>query len=405
MIYFCTYSFVYLIVCTWSKPSSNWSPRCRDPLSATPTPNTELPRFFFITSSSSPLRLVQSSHLGHPLFEALLLLYNVHSLLSSPLARCSSKALPAQTTPLRIAPPTPSTVVRSTTLHAHRKSLRNMLLPSALPCDAHRTSRFTPSRLFSTPPPSDNDSGLPGNGLLGTCRALQSLLNGSPAPSSRRRSARLQSPLTFQPALPSPASSRKNRSSRSTTIQPPSPAPAPRPARGANKRRRNTYEDDLDMDINRNTPCSFVSHNPSTPKRPRHLPYELPLGLSQTDFYSLHSPPITQSPPSARQQDTSSSYNPDAALPSIEESDEPAPEPAPEPTDPQTWSTDDDEHLVELVLEKFQLSKSDLDDCARRMGKDHASVGQRWQALLGEGTVGLRRGRRMVRSRIHKDWM
>ncbi|KAL4806126.1 hypothetical protein BDV18DRAFT_138750 [Aspergillus unguis] len=275
-----------------------------------------------------------------------------------------------------------------------------MLLPSALPCDIRRASRFTPSRLFSTPPPSDDDSYLPGNGLRGTCRALQSLLNGSPAPSSRRKPARLQSPLTLQPTLPSPASSRKLRSSRSSSYKP--STPAPRATRGANKRRRDAFEEDIDMDTDRNTtPCDFESHNPSTPKRARHLPYELPLGLSQTDFYSLYSPPVTQSPSSPAQQ-TSLPYNPDAALPSIEESNEPVSAPA---LDPQSWSADDDQRLVELVLEKFQLSQSDWDECARRMGKDHASVGQRWHALLGEGNVGLRRGRRMVRSRIHKDWM
>ncbi|KAL2813815.1 hypothetical protein BDW59DRAFT_27844 [Aspergillus cavernicola] len=279
-----------------------------------------------------------------------------------------------------------------------------MLLPSALPCDRRRSSRFTPMRLFSTPPPSDDDSGLPGNGLLGTCRALQSLLNGSPAPSSRRaRSARLQSPLHIHPTLPSPASSRKQR---------PSPKPSrpltPRPSRGPNKRRRNTFEEDIHMDLDDHTPCDIDSHDPSTPKRRRHLPYDLPLGLSQTDFYSLHSPPVTQSPPSPayrRQQEALQlpPFDPDAALPSIEESDPTLP-PVPQTYD-QSWTTDDDQRLVELVLEKFQLSNQDWDDCARQLGKDHASVGQRFQALVGEGNVGLRRGRRMVRSRIHKDWM
>ncbi|KAL4933142.1 uncharacterized protein BDV17DRAFT_148345 [Aspergillus undulatus] len=279
-----------------------------------------------------------------------------------------------------------------------------MLLPSALPCDLSRASRFTPIRLFSTPPPSDNNTGLPGNGLLGTCRALQSLL-GSPAPPSRRKPARLQSPLTFQPTPPSPALSRKKRT-KSPSSKPSTPRPSRTlPSRGANKRRRNTFEEDImDIDTDANNVRDFESHsNPSTPKRRRHLPYELPLGLSQSDFYSLNfSPPVTQSPSPTRnyQQETSSiPLDPDAALPSIEVSDEPA------DSENQLWSSDDDQRLVELVLEKFQLSQRDWDECARRMGKGHASVGQRWQALLGEGNIGLRRGRRMVRSRIHKDWM
>ncbi|KAL4884131.1 hypothetical protein BJY04DRAFT_182915 [Aspergillus karnatakaensis] len=274
-----------------------------------------------------------------------------------------------------------------------------MLLPSALPCDLRRPSRFTPMRLFSTPPPSDDDSGLPGNGLLGTCRALQSLLNGSPAPPTRRsKPARLQSPLTFRPTPPSPASSRKQ-----STPKPSQPL-TPRPSRGPNKRRRNTYEEDI-MDLDTTTYQPESHSNPSTPKRRRHLPYELPLGLSQTDFYSLHSPPVTQSPPSParRGQPSQLPFNPDAPLPSIEVS-EPTPS-QPQPSDPLAWSSDDDQRLVELVLAKFQLSQQDWDDCARRMGKDHASVGQRWNALLGEGNVGLRRGKRMVRRGIHKDWM
>ncbi|KAI9372536.1 hypothetical protein BJX61DRAFT_506973 [Aspergillus egyptiacus] len=278
-----------------------------------------------------------------------------------------------------------------------------MLLPSALSCDSRRPSRFTPMRLFSTPPPSDDDSGLPGNGLLGTCRALQSLLNVSPAPSSRRaKPARLQSPLHIVPTPPSPASSRKHK--RSLT---PRKSPTPKPSRGVNKRRRNTFEEDTHtpIDLGDNTTLD-ADANPSTPKRRRHLPYDLPLGLSQTDFYSLYSPPVTQSPPSPaqrRQQEchTPPPFNPDAALPSIEEPTSPASN----QDQDQGWTSDDDQRLVELVLEKFRLSKQDWDDCARRMGKDHASVGQRWQALVGEGNVGLRRGRRRVRSRIHKDWM
>ncbi|KAL5337153.1 hypothetical protein BJX70DRAFT_370448 [Aspergillus crustosus] len=281
-----------------------------------------------------------------------------------------------------------------------------MLLPSALPCDLRRSSRSTPMRLFSTPPPSDDDSSLPGNGLLGTCRALQSLLNGSPAPSSRRsKPVRLQSPVTFRPTPPSPALSRKRPSPK------PSKPLTPRASRGPNKRRRNTYEEDL-MDLDTSTYQMESHSNPSTPKRRRHLPYELPLGLSQTDFYSLRSPPVTQSPPSSaqrRQQDQPLQlplqlpFNPDAALPSIEKSTS---EHTPTlPSDPLSWTSDDDQRLVELVLDKFQLSQNDWDECARRMGKDHASVGQRWQALIGEGNVGLRRGKRMVRRGIHKDWM
>ncbi|OAX77065.1 hypothetical protein ACJ72_08640, partial [Emergomyces africanus] len=68
------------------------------------------------------------------------------------------------------------------------------------------------------------------------------------------------------------------------------------------------------------------------------------------------------------------------------------------------WTSEDDKRLVELVLEKLKLSKRDWNECARKMGKDNDSVGRRWKALVGEGNVGLRRGRRVVRSRIHESW-
>lgn len=287
-----------------------------------------------------------------------------------------------------------------------------MLLPSALSCDMRRPStrsRFTPNRLFSTPPPSDNDYFPSSNGLLGTCRALQSLLSGSPAPSSRRaKPERLQSPFHLTSSTSSTSSTRPRKPKTQTRAQPSSPKRSPRPSRGANKRTRASYEADSDADSETHTPRARFS----TPKRRRYVPYDLPLGLSQSDFYPLNSPPTTQSPPSPaqrRQQElcdevraplppspspsSQSQFDPDAALPSIEESGS------------DSWTSEDDRQLVEVVLEKFQLSKRDWDDCARRLGKDQDSVGRRWEALIGEGNVGLRRGRRMVHGRINESWL
>ncbi|GMG48031.1 unnamed protein product [Aspergillus oryzae var. brunneus] len=261
-----------------------------------------------------------------------------------------------------------------------------MLLPSALPCDMRRPAtqaRLDPSRQFTTPPPSDDDFPC-SNGLLGTCRALQSLLNASPAPSPRcAKPERLQSPLHIRP-MPSVRSRWQK-----------DPKPSPKPSRGVNKRKRDrseVIEDTSDTEIITRG-IQF-----STPKRTRHAPYELPLGLSQSDFYALHSPPISQSPPSpahCRQLELSPEqsaqlFNPDAVLPSIEVTQE--------TLSTETWNADDDQRLVELVLQNFQLSQRDLEDCARRMGKDDAIVGRRWQALVGEGNVGLR-SRRVTRPR------
>ncbi|KXG49975.1 uncharacterized protein PGRI_059430 [Penicillium griseofulvum] len=261
-----------------------------------------------------------------------------------------------------------------------------MLLPSALPCDVRRSSRFTPSRLFSTPPPSD--TGIPsGNGLLGTCRALQSLLNRSPTPSTRSvKAQRLQSPLPLNTPRRSPrshkaarpVSPRQTPPPRTAALSPPPPPSAP--ARGANKRRRDILDDDdSDAELNHRR------NRFATPKRRRHVPYNMPLGLSSTDFYSLHSPPVSQSPPSPprRRMDydipAGARVDPDAPLPSIEEC-------APSPL--QDWTAEEDKRLIELVLEKFRLSQQEWDECARQMGRSH--VGHRWQSLVGEGRVGLR---------------
>ncbi|OOF92739.1 hypothetical protein ASPCADRAFT_133130 [Aspergillus carbonarius ITEM 5010] len=288
-----------------------------------------------------------------------------------------------------------------------------MLLPSALPSDMRHPqtlSHVAPTQLFTTPPPSDDDFFPSGNGLLGTCRALQSLLNGSPASAPRRATPpRLQSPLQLR--SPPPTRSRKQVSQKDFDLRQTSPSPIvtpSRPPRGANKRCRDTFE--IESEINTDNCESTHSGDPesrprySTPKRRRHIPNDLPMGLSQSDFYSLFSPPVTQSPPSpAQQRDLKGkeeqgletpSYNPDAALPSIETNDEfkdttPG---EPSPTDlSASWTAEDDKSLVDLVLSKFQLSRLDLNECARKLGRDHDAIGQRWQALLGHGDVGLRR--------------
>ncbi|CAG8043121.1 unnamed protein product [Penicillium salamii] len=258
-----------------------------------------------------------------------------------------------------------------------------MLLPSAIPCDVRRSSRSTPSRLLATPPPSD--AAYPAsNGLLGTCRALQSLLSGSPTPSpGRSNPKRLQSPLPINTPRRSPrshkaarpVSPRQTPPPRTAALTPPPPPSAP--ARGANKRFRDVEEEDSDMEMSRDR---FA-----TPKRRRHVPYELPLGLAPTDFYSLHSPPVTQSPPSPARRmafQFGPAIDPDAPLPSVEVTEEPS-------LVQSAWTTEEDKHLIKMVLEKANLSQAQWDECARQMGRTH--VGSRWQSLVGEGRVGMRR--------------
>ncbi|PYI00784.1 hypothetical protein BO78DRAFT_34117 [Aspergillus sclerotiicarbonarius CBS 121057] len=301
----------------------------------------------------------------------------------------------------------------------YQPSPRKMLLPSALPSDMRQPqthSHVAPSQLFTTPPPSDDDYFPSGNGLLGTCRALQTLLNGSPASTPRRATPpRLQSPLQLR--SPPPTRSRKRLSQKDFNLKQASPSPIvtpSRPPRGANKRCRDTFEIESEIESETDTDNTKPTHSVvaesrlryTTPKRRRHIPNELPLGLTQSDFYSLFSPPITQSPPSPAHRPLGEhngkegqdlerpSYNPDAALPSIETSDDfkdtTLDEPSPIDSSP-SWTAENDASLVDLVLSKIQLSRQDLDDCARKLGRDGESIGQRWQTLLGQSDVGLRR--------------
>ncbi|OJJ95292.1 hypothetical protein ASPACDRAFT_82130 [Aspergillus aculeatus ATCC 16872] len=308
-----------------------------------------------------------------------------------------------------------------------------MLLPSALSCDVRRPasrSRYTPNRLFSTPPPSDDDFVPSGNGLLGTCRALQSLLHGSPAPPSRgAKSERLQSPVQIRSRKPS---SRRHQGETKQTQIPASRITPQSPSSGALKRRRDAFESETEDELptvttpDRKTDTettstdehSIRSQRFATPKRQRHLPSDLPLGLSHSDFYSLHSPPVSQSPaspahqqhvaPAARKARASASatihpYNPDTALPSIEET-ESALSTSSSFSPDLTWAEEDDQRLIGLVLEKFQLSQRNWDECAGKLGKDQASVERRWRFLLSDGHIGLRRASdRKVRRRLDES--
>lgn len=109
---------------------------------------------------------------------------------------------------------------------------------------------------------------------------------------------------------------------------------------------------------------------PTTPKRSRIAPERMPLGLERSDFHSLHSAAIGGS---------------DAGMAATEE-------------DSNEWTPEDDRMLVELVLEKLKLSKSDWQDCARNLGKDRHSLSRRWKSLMMSDEVGLKR------RKIHSTW-
>jgi len=112
----------------------------------------------------------------------------------------------------------------------------------------------------------------------------------------------------------------------------------------------------------------------------------MPMGLSADDFRALEPPteeieldlPVTS--PRAHLSDDDSAYG---SSPPVEDME---------------WDEDNDRILVEAVLEKLKLSKRDWNDCARRLGKDRDTLGRRWSLLVGEGSVGLRRGRKISRT-------
>lgn len=166
------------------------------------------------------------------------------------------------------------------------------------------------------------------------------------------------------------------------------------PARGPNKRRRAAGDDmgrddedvesELDI-VDSETPDTETTEEPArpaTPKRARIAPEVIPLGLERSDFHTLHpngAGTFGEGPESR-----------------IEGSDVVV------ETDGEKWSTEDDRILVELVLEKLKLTKSDWQDCARSLGKDRSSLGRRWKSLMINGDVGLKRSSR--RSKIHGTW-
>ncbi|RDL36765.1 uncharacterized protein BP5553_06117 [Venustampulla echinocandica] len=267
-----------------------------------------------------------------------------------------------------------------------------MLLPSPLPCDSSSSSS---PRL---------------NNLYSTCRSLQSILAPSPFPTP------LPSPPTSHTDIPTPLSPSpfklRLRARKPDTNDIASPALTPRkkitkrgnaqvkaaPPRGINKRRREV-DDDMDRaSMLRQTPeqeeptdeqsndeweepnneNEDEGSGPRTPKRMRLAPEVLPLGLERQDFHTLH------------------------LLEQLRDTDEVPENENPEEAN-EEWSTEEDRMLVELVLEKLKLTKSDWQDCARSLGKDRGNVGRRWKSLMGAGEIGLKH-RPMRRAKLHGTW-
>ncbi|KAJ2967661.1 hypothetical protein NUW58_g10400 [Xylaria curta] len=164
------------------------------------------------------------------------------------------------------------------------------------------------------------------------------------------------------------------------------------PPRGLNKRRRALEddmgrEDDIDSDLDISSTdveeLDNVRHTtptptptPTTPKRARIAPADLPRGLERSDYHDLHEPTEEE----AKKQGTG-----------VEQE-----------SDGERWSIEDDRVLVELICEKLKLSKSEWQECARRIGKSENGVERRWKTLIRNGDIGVKS--RARRGKVHGTW-
>lgn len=103
---------------------------------------------------------------------------------------------------------------------------------------------------------------------------------------------------------------------------------------------------------------------PSTPKRARIAPLEIPRGIKPSDFHDLHIPTDREKRKPGTQVETE--------------------------RDGEKWSIEDDHMLVEVVLAKLDLSDSDWEQCARSLGRDEDCAERRWKSLMENRAVGLK---------------
>ncbi|CRK19833.1 hypothetical protein HYQ46_003398 [Verticillium longisporum] len=282
-----------------------------------------------------------------------------------------------------------------------------MLMPSAFSCDASQQhypsyphTRLQ-SALFASPPASPPTlASTPAIGnIFNTCRSLQSLLTTPPPP---ERAQLTQLPTPPMAHAPSPIKLRlRPRAPRPDNSSAPDSRPRKKivkraPPRGANKRRRGadddlgrmdlTSDDDSDNQIEADSESDAdvpaMPAAPSTPKRARIAPEVIPLGLARTDYHNLHAASDTNLPLLNLAQGNGVEVERDG----------------------EHWSTEDDRILVELVLEKLRLSKTEWQDCARSLGKDRNSLSRRWRSLMAQGDVGLKPTRASRRGKLHGTW-
>ncbi|RYP54683.1 hypothetical protein DL768_000619 [Monosporascus sp. mg162] len=266
-----------------------------------------------------------------------------------------------------------------------------MLMPSALSCDSshHPPATRLQSSLFASPPSSPPASAQSTIGnIFNSCRALQAILTTTTAPDdSSRGPSSLPTPPLSHAALPAPAPAapmklrlRSSKKNANGELLPRKKVIKRAPPRGVNKRRR-ALDDDMGHDDS-GSDAEYDEELPSTPKRARIAPEVLPLGLERSDFHGL------------QEGNSQESGNSEGADVEVE-------------ADDTEWSKEDDQVLVELVLEKLKLSKSDWEEIGKSFGnignrKDRSSCGRRWKTLMANGDIGLKT--RSRRGKIHGTW-
>ncbi|KAK2040523.1 hypothetical protein LZ31DRAFT_557783 [Colletotrichum somersetense] len=295
-----------------------------------------------------------------------------------------------------------------------------MLMPSAFSCDTSQPplTRLQAS-LFASPPASPPTLSHPGFGnIFDTCRSLQALLSApqhhqpaAPAYDAQQHTLPTPAQLPTPPLTHAPPPlklrlrSRAKQDGAAHSDHHPRKRIAKRaPPRGVNKRRRAVDDDssrsetdeDIDSDLEissrrqpfvqgqsqNNTPLLSA---PATPKRARIAPEIIPLGLGRSDYHTLH---LLNGGDGVNCNNTEEEQGTNVEV----------------EADGEPWSAEEDRILVELVLEKLQLSKTEWQDCARSLGKDRNCLSRRWKSLMLQGEVGLKGRRSSRRTKLHGTW-
>lgn len=214
--------------------------------------------------------------------------------------------------------------------------------------------------------------------ILSTCRSLQSLIALPDEPSTPPASTATTLPTPpMSHAEPPPMKLRLRPRAREEAERVPKMRVVKR-VRGAKRRRVEEDEREEDeSEVDNSVEAEGGQEGPQTPKTGRIAPEVMPLGLARGDYHDLH----------LRERE------PAQGLGISAHDDE---------TDDE-WTAEDDRILVELVLEKLKLSKSDWQDCARSLGRDRHGVGRRWKSLMASGEIGLKT-RSSRRARLHSTW-